>query len=190
MVRNLMGRRATRISQSISKGVTKVEELCLAWGILGIAALTIGNVLTRTLFATSIVFAEEISQFLIVFVTFLGLGYAAGKGRHIRMTALYDQLSEKPRKVLASVISLTTAALLFFLAYLSIRYALFTVRELGSVSPALRVPLWIVYLSAPIGFVLGGIQYALAFFKNLTSPGVWLSFDREDGYDEAPAADI
>jgi TRAP-type C4-dicarboxylate transport system permease small subunit len=181
-----MGKAATWIS----KAVTKLEELCLAWGILGIAALTIGNVFARTLFGTSLVFAEEISQFLIVFVTFLGLGYAAGQGRHIRMTALYDQIPDRARKVLATFIAGTTAVLLFYLAYLAVRYALDTVRELGSVSPALRVPLWIVYLAAPLGFVLGGIQYVLAFVKNLTTPGVWLSFEKEDGYDEAPPADI
>ncbi|HJL17208.1 MAG TPA: TRAP transporter small permease [Sandaracinaceae bacterium LLY-WYZ-13_1] len=179
-----------RFAVRISKVVTKLEELCLAWGILGIAVLTIANVIARSLFGTSIVFAEEISQFLIVFVTFLGLGYAAGQGRHIRMTALYDQLPDKPRKALATTIAATTAALLFYLSYLAVRYALFTVRELGSVSPALRVPLWYVYLAAPLGFGLAGIQYVLALVKNLTTDGVWLSFEKEDGYDEAPPADI
>ncbi len=177
-----------RVATRLSKAVTQLEELCLAWGILGIAALTIGNVIARTFFGTSLAFAEEISQFLIVLVTFLGLGYAAGKGRHIRMTALYDQLPEKQRKALTVLISATTSALLFYLSYLAVRYALSTVHELGSVSPALRVPLWIVYLSAPIGFALGGIQYALALIKNLTTPGVWLSFEVKDEYEELPPA--
>lgn len=179
-----------RAAREISKWITKLEELCLAWGILGIAALTIGNVIARTLFGTSLVFAEEISQFLIVFVTFLGIGYAAGQGRHIRMTALYDQLPERPRKALAVMIAATTSALLFYLSYLAVRYALDTVRELESVSPALRVPLWIVYLAAPLGFVLGGLQYALAVVKNLTTKGVWLSWERDDGYDELPPEGI
>lgn len=179
-----------RAAQTLSKAVTRLEELCLAWGILGIAALTVGNVIARTFFGTSLAFAEEISQFLIVLVTFLGLGYAAGKGRHIRMTALYDQLPERRRKALTVLISATTSALLFYLTYLATRYALETVRTLGSVSPALRVPLWIVYLSAPIGFFLGGVQYALALLKNLTTPGVWLSFETEDAYDELPPEGI
>ena len=179
-----------RAAREISKWITKLEELCLAWGILGIAALTIGNVIARTAFSTSLVFAEEISQFLIVFVTFLGIGYAAGQGRHIRMTAIYDLLPERTRKVLAVTIAATTSALLFYLSYLAVRYALDTVRELGSVSPALRVPLWIVYLAAPLGFALGGLQYALAVVKNLTTKGVWLSFEKDDGYDELPPEGI
>ncbi|MEC7525681.1 MAG: TRAP transporter small permease [Myxococcota bacterium] len=179
-----------RVASTLSKAVTKLEELCLAWGILGIAALTIGNVIARTFFGTSLAFAEEISQFLIVFVTFLGIGYAAGKGRHIRMTAVYDQLAEPRRKALTILISATTSALLFYLAYLATRYALGTMRTLGSVSPALRVPLWVVYLAAPLGFALGGVQYALALVKNLTTEGVWLSWETEDRYDELPPEGI
>ena len=175
-----------RAAERISRFVEIVEELCLAGGILGIAGLTIANVLARSLFSRSIVFAEEVSQFLIILVTFVGLGYAAAKGRHIRMTAIYDQLPERARKVLMQIITCTTAALLFYLAYLGIDYAAGTVRTLGSVSPALRVPLWIVYLAAPLGFSLAALQYVLAFVKNLTEDGVWLSFDRKDEHEGDP----
>lgn len=176
--------------EQLARVVTKIEEVLLAGGILGIAGLTIANVLTRTLFGHSLVFAEEISRFLIIVVTFLGLGYAAAQGRHIRMTAIYDQVPERSRKALRMFITGTTALLLFYFGYLSVRYAVGTVRELGSVSPALSVPLWIVYLAVPLGFVLAGIQYVLAFVKNLTSPGIWLSFEKKDEYEEPPPADI
>jgi TRAP-type C4-dicarboxylate transport system permease small subunit len=76
---------------------------------------------------------------------------------------------------------------MFVLTWLSLEYIFGTVRVLGSTSPVLRVPLYLVYLAAPIGFVLAGVQYALAFLKNLTSEGVYLSFDHEDTYDEPPA---
>lgn len=183
-----MGERLTGAAASLSRAVTKIEETVLAGGILGIAALTIGNVLARSLLGKSLFFAEEVSQFLIVLVTFLGLGYATSRGRHIRMTAVYDQLSLRGRKVLMLLISSTTALLLFYLAYLALDYALGTVRALGSVSPVLRVPRWLVYLSAPLGFLLAGIQYLLAFVKNLAAPEVYLSFElRDEPGDESAA---
>lgn len=170
----------------------RFEEAVLSGGVLGIAALTIANVIGRALFSHSLAFAEEISQFLIVLVTFVGLGYAAGKARHIRMTAIYDQLPDAWRKRIIVVINATTCAMLVYLTYLSISYAVGTVRALGSVSPTLRVPLWTVYLSAPLGFGLAAVQYALALAKNLTSEGVWLSATKEDVYDpeEAPPEGI
>lgn len=159
-----------RLLSVLSTLVTRVEEACLAGGIAGIAVLTIANVVGRTLFGQSLAFAEEVSGFLIVFVTFLGIGYAAARGRHIRMTALLELLPEAHRRRLDRVVAITTAALLFGLSYLGLRYCLGTMRTLGSVSPVLGVPLWLVFLSAPLGFFLGGVQYVLVALRGGPEP--------------------
>jgi C4-dicarboxylate transporter DctQ subunit len=170
---------------ALFRAIQRVEELVVAWGILVIAALTVANVLSRTLLGESLAFAEELSQFCIVLVTFVGLGYAVSQARHIRMTAVYDQLGDRPRKALRVVICASTAALLFLLAWYALRYAE-TVRALGTVSPTLRVPLFLVYLAAPLGLALGGVQYVFAAWRNLTSPPgeVYLSFEHRDDYEE------
>ena len=174
------------LAQGLSRAITRIEELCLSWGTLGIALLTVGNVLSRALLGRSILFAQELCQFLIVLVTFMGIGYAVGEGRHIRMTALYDALPERWRKRLMLFITATSSGLLGWLAWLGFDYAWFTVRVLGPVSPVLQVPLHWVYIAAPLGLGLGAVQYALAFVKNLTTEGVHLSFRRVDEYDDAP----
>ena len=167
--------------------IQRIEEVLLATGILVIAALTIVNVFTRSALGLSLAFAEELSQFFIIVVTFVGAGYAASQGRHIRMTALYDQLSERRRKVLMLAISGSTCALCCALVFWSLRYAN-TVRELGTVSPALEVPLWLVYMAAPIGLGLTALQYGLTFYRNLRESTVYISYDVPDEY-EAPAED-
>lgn len=170
---------------TVFRVVQRVEEFVVAWGILAIAGLTVANVLSRSLFGASLAFAEELSQFCIVLVTFVGLGYAVSQARHIRMTALYDQLAPRPRKALRVLICATTALLLFLLAWYALRYAQ-TVHALGTVSPTLRVPLYIVYLAAPLGLGLGGVQYVFALWRNLTAPPdeVYLSFEHKDDYEE------
>lgn len=172
---------------AIFRVVTRLEEVCLAWGIIGIAALTIGNVLLRALTGESLLFAMELSRFLIVWVTFAGVGYAAGKGRHIRMTALVDAMGPRARKAVMLLVTGGTSILLLTLTWFALDYVLGTVRELGSVSPVLRVPRYLVYLAAPLGLFLGAIQYALAFFKNLVAPEIYLSFDTLDEHLELPA---
>jgi len=165
----------------ISLVIQAAEEKLLAFSILVIAAVTIVNVCSRTLCNVSLTFAEELSQFFILFVTFIGLGYAASKGRHIRMSALYDQLGRRARKFLMVVICGATSLLMWFLAYYSCWY-LFTIWELGSVSPALRVPFYLIYIVAPLGFMLAGAQYALAVVRNLLETDVYLSYDVKDEY--------
>lgn len=175
---------------TLFRAITKLEEHCIAWGILGITVLTIANVLLRSLLGFSLFFAEELSRFLIVLVTFLGLGYAASRGRHIRMTALYDVLPSTAQKKLMLIITLSTSALLFYLSWVAVRYVFDTVRVLGGVSPVLQIPKYLVYAAAPLGLFLGGVQYALAFVKNFTEREVYLSFEHKDEYDEQPPREL
>ncbi len=176
---------ATRLFRLISC----FEEICLAGGILGIALLTSANVVLRATLGWSLLFAEEVSRFLIVLVTFVGIGYAAGSGRHIRMTALYDAFGERARKRVMFVVTGVTSLLMFTLTWLALDYVLGTVRVLGAVSPVLHVPRFVVYLSAPLGFFLAGVQYLLSFVKNLTEDEVYIAFDQRDEYSEPPPAD-
>ena len=178
----------TKLSlERVSHWIQSVEEKLLALSILVIAIVTIVNVGSRTLLNISLTFAEELSQFFILLVTFVGLGYAASQGRHIRMSALYDQLGRRTRKLLMIGICGATSLLMWFLAYYACRY-LFTVWELGSVSPALRVPFYFVYVVAPLGFILAGAQYALAVARNIYEADIYLSYDVKDEYHDLPPA--
>jgi len=176
--------------QRVSRAVTWIEEVVLAWGVLLIAALTFANVIGRTLFGQSLASAEELSRFLIVLITFVGLGYGASRGRHIRMTAFYDALPDRPRKALMMVIAGSTAVLLGVFTWMAFDYVLLTVRPLGAVSPVLEVPVYLVYLSAPLGLALATLQYALAFLRNLTSDDIYVSWglrEADQGTGEEPA---
>jgi TRAP-type C4-dicarboxylate transport system permease small subunit len=163
--------------------IQRIEEVLISWSILTIAGLTIANVFSRTLFGESLAFTEELSQFLIIAVTFIGLSYAASRGRHIRMTAIYDQLPIRWRKALMIISSGFTGILMAALAVYSFRY-IQTVWFLESVSPVLQVPLYIVYLIVPCGLMLAALQYALAVARNCVSSGVYLSFDVKDEYEQ------
>lgn len=165
----------------LDRGLERTEYWILALGILAMAGLGIVNVIARNLFAASLTFGKEVDEILIILVTFAGLGYAARAGRHIRMTALYDELGDGARKALMVFVSVTTAALLFVLSYYAGRYVASTYR-IGSVTPALQIPLYLVYLVVPIGMALGAVQYLLAGIRNLLEPDVYISFRHRDEY--------
>jgi TRAP-type C4-dicarboxylate transport system permease small subunit len=172
-----------RIFAAIDSGIARFEAFVLAFGVLLMAANSIANVIGRFVFSQSIYFTEELNQFLIVLVTFVGLGYAARKGRHIRMSALYDQLGDRQRKLMMILIAAVTAGVMFVLAYYSYVYVS-RVARLGKVTPSLQVPLFLTYVWVPIGFIITGIQYILTVVKNLQSHDVYISYEAVDTYDE------
>ncbi len=178
------GGRFVRTLAAVDSVVAKFEVWVLAYGVLLMAANSVANVAGRFLFSQSIYFSEELNQFLIVLITFVGLGYAARKGRHIRMSAIYDQLSDRNRKILMIVIATVTSVIMFVLAYYSYEYV-YRVARLGKVTPALQVPLYLTYIWVPIGFFITGLQYALTVVSNLRHPDTYISYEEIDSYDES-----
>jgi TRAP-type C4-dicarboxylate transport system permease small subunit len=172
-------RRLIAMIGRFDRHMAAVERHLLGIGIMLMALITIANVMDRIVFSSSLFFAEEVSQFLVVLVTFVGTSTAARMGRHIRMTAFVDALGVTPRKVLLFVISLTTACLLFLLAWYSLDY-LDSLARVGRLTPSLRIPVYVIYAFLPVGLVLAGIQYLLAAVANVVREGAWVSFSQED----------
>lgn len=171
-----------RLLLGLDTWIARVEGVLLATGVLAMAANTIANVVARRM-GQSLYFAEEVNQFLMVLITFVGISYGVRNARHIRMSAIYDQLGDTGKKLFTIVISLVTAAFMFGLAYYSYEYVS-SVAARGRVTPALQVPLYLTYIWLPIGFTMAGIQYLLAVYRNLTQPEVYLSYHATEGYDE------
>ena len=145
------------------------------------AANTIFAVIIRFIFNDGIIYTDELNMIFIIVVTFAGLSYAARQGRHIRMSALYDLLNPKLRKIAMVIISAITAFFMFFLAYYAVLY-IQSVYSSGRILPALGIPVYIIYLWVPLGFVITGIQYILTIVKNIREDEVYLSTNIKDGY--------
>ncbi|WP_447045868.1 TRAP transporter small permease [Vreelandella sp. H-I2] len=165
----------------IDTAISKMEAVILAMGVLLMALNTVINVVARFVFGNSIMFSGELNRILIIMITFAGIGYAARHGRHIRMSAIYDALPVGGRKVLMIGIALFTSLVMFFLCYYSIVYIL-DLYSKGRVLPSMGLPIWIIYLWVPLGFLITAIQYLLTAVKNFTSHDVYLSTGVVDGY--------
>jgi TRAP-type C4-dicarboxylate transport system permease small subunit len=161
--------------------LSRLEEFMLAIGVIGMAIMTIAAVVTRFVFNDALTITDEMNMIFIIVVTFAGLSYAARNGRHIRMSAIYDAMPVKTRKILMICISTITAFFMFLLAYYSYYYIV-EVYESGRVLPALGIPVFYIYLWVPIGFTVTGVQYSFTVIKNLREKDVFLSTKIRDGY--------
>ena len=170
----------------IDRGLLEVEEVVLSYGTISLAVLVIGSVLSRTVLNRSWIFMEEVASTIMIFITFLGLGYCVRKARHIRMSAIHDMLPQSARKVLIIIVSLFTGMVMLVMGYWALLYTS-QVYTAGNVTPALRVPFYFIIMWIPIGFFMAAVEYFMAIYKNLRSREVYLSIEIPDGYeDERP----
>jgi C4-dicarboxylate transporter DctQ subunit len=176
--------------KSILRQVNKIFGTCINLFevtnlIICVGALTgllIANVIARDFFK-SIYFAEEVSEFLVIFTTFVGLSYGVRKARHIRMGAFLDIMHPKLEKVFIIIIAAVSAAVMFVMAYASYDYLINSMTR-GHMTPALRVPYWWFYVIIPIGFFMAGIQYLRTIIKNLVEEETWMSPEQQSEYEE------
>lgn len=170
---------------AIDHGFAVLEALIVGGCVLVMAFLMSAHVVGQLAFNHGIPGTYEVTEMLIIIMTFVGVGYAARNARHISMSAIYDQLSGRLRKGLLIIICVGTAVLMFYFAWKSAQYVSL-IHERGRVSSALHVPMWIVYLAVPIGFTLAGIQYILTTIRNLVSPDIYRSFSEKEEYSDIP----
>ena len=177
-----------RLFDRLDSGVESLEALITGTAIALMALNTIANVFGRYLFSKSLYFSEEVNEILMVTVTFVGLGYVTRKGRHIRMSAVYDLLPQVVRRWLMVVIALTTAAAMFLLAWHAFGYVE-KIAARGRITPAMQLPLWTTYVGVVAGLFLTGVQYLMTAWANATrTEGVWISYSETDEYEDPELA--
>ena len=183
--RNRVMQAVTATIRGIDRVLEWLETTIVAGAVIVMSVLMVTHVLGRMLIEEGIPGRSEITELLLVLITFVGVSYAVRRARHISMSALYDQLSGWPRKALIVLISVATGGLMLYMAWEAAGYVQTTYSRERSTS-ALQIPLWLVYISMPIGFTLAGIQYWLTAYRNLTSPDLYRSFTELEGYDAVP----
>lgn len=159
--------------------VMKIEEYILSYAVILIAVMVVGNVLSRAITGSSWGFSGEISEFAVILATFMGISYAARKGRHISMSAFFDVAPYPIRKTLAIFIPAITAICLFVLAYYAYGYMISSY-ERGRTTAALLIPVYIFYIFIPIGLILGGLQFIRNMWINIKEKEVYLATEKKD----------
>jgi C4-dicarboxylate transporter DctQ subunit len=165
--------------KTIDRVVRVMERVVLMAAIILSSVMLIAGVFARTVVQRSFTFTEEVSGFFIVSMTFIGIAYGARVGRHIRMSAIFDLVPGKIKKIMILIINAVTSVVLFILTYFAVGY-FEKVYRMKVLSPALRYPRAILVAFVVIGLFLGGIEYLKNFIFNLTTEEVYISTEKKD----------
>lgn len=113
-------------------------------------AVSFGQVLTR-FFQYPLSWSEELARYIAIWLTFLGASYALRHRALARVEALLGLLSDGQKRILAIVIGLLVLVFALFLCVYGYSISLRVIRQ---TSPAMFIPMSLVYASAPTGGLL------------------------------------
>jgi TRAP-type C4-dicarboxylate transport system permease small subunit len=131
------------------------------WALIAILAamaiMVFANVTLRFTTDRSILWVEEASRYLMIWLTFLGMGPVLRYGGHLGIDTLQEVLPRHAAVIRGSIFALLLA-FFAFMAWVGLRYA---VLAWSQTTPVLRMPIGAVYLAMPIGFALAMLHLAL-----------------------------
>lgn len=135
----------------------KIDNV-LGWILSILLAVMVLDVLwgvfTRYIMAEQSSWTDELARFLMIWVGILGAAYASGKNQHIAIDLLPNYLSDKNKIRLNTLVNVLI--ILFIIGVFIVggsRYVYISFK-LGQTSPALNLPMGLVYLVLPISGLL------------------------------------
>lgn len=115
--------------------------------------VTVGTmqVFWRYVLKSSLFWSEEIMRYLNIWTIFLGVSLGIPRKLHVAIEALLNCLKDTAKKRVTLIIHSIGVIFFVLLIYIGTRFTLFNVHQL---SPAVRVPMSMVYAAIPIGGIL------------------------------------
>ena len=140
------------------------EESIMIFLLAAISTVMMTQILARTFFA-SMTWPEEFSRYCYIWTVFLSLGYTIRKGNMLRVGLFMDLLPHKLRKTLEIITNIIMLVLFITLFRYSIIYTA-KIKISGQSSPAMLIPMWIMYMSTVIGFGLASLRMLQEIISN------------------------
>ena len=128
-------------------------EHALAYAFIAAVALNFINVVGRYGFGSTILSADELQIFIMVFMTFLGAAVVAWRNQHLRMDVLVNALPPPIRRLIKIAELVAIVILTAFVLWNSTYYAK-QMFNIGRVSDMAQVPMWIPHGVVAAGFGL------------------------------------
>ena len=135
---------------TFDRALIRVNRWIVIAILAAMASMVFANVALRFFTDGSILWVEEVSRYLMIWLTFLGAGLVLRYGGHIGIDTLQERLPRHAIPVRA-VIFVVMLGFFAVMLWLGIRYAAFTWAQ---TTPVMQIPIGAVYLAMPIGFAL------------------------------------
>jgi TRAP-type C4-dicarboxylate transport system permease small subunit len=135
---------------TFDRALLRVNRWVVIAILAAMALMVFANVALRFLTDHSILWVEEVSRYLMIWLTFLGSGIVLRYGAHIGIDTLQERFP-RAAPVIRATIFVVMLAFFVAMVWLGTRYALLT---WGQTTPVLEIPIGAVYLAMPVGFGL------------------------------------
>ena len=139
----------------------KFERNTLIVSLALMVVIIFTNVVLRYIFNSGLTWSEEMARYLFIWFSWIGVSAGLKDGEHLRVEILMTFLKKHGMLKSNEIINIFIAGVWLATTVIVAYYGFVVVSsqlELGVVTPAMRIPVWIGYLSVPACSTVIGIR--------------------------------
>lgn len=128
--------------------INRLAEVAAVVAFATLITVVSAAVFWRYVLNDSVVWAEELSRYCFIWVTFLGGGLGVGKNIHVGVDSLVMLLPQQPRKIVEVGVEIAIVIFLITLIAVGVQFMQF---GMNSRALMLQIPMGYVYAAVPAG---------------------------------------
>ena len=136
----------------------KKVDIILGRVLVAIMGIMVVNVLwqvfTRFVIGTPSSFTDELARYLMIWLGILGAAYVSGRNMHVAIDVLALKSNDKTQRILKLIVYSVIIAFALFAMVIGGSRLVYITFILDQHSPALQIPLGIVYAAIPLSGIL------------------------------------
>ena len=148
-----------------------IESILIVTIMILIIGLLSIEIFMRYVLSGSLGWSEEISRYLFIWFVYISMSYAITEDTHIRVEVLFRIVPESVKFLFKQIGVVLWIAFSIAFGYFSIEYVI-SMFDTGAVSGASQIPLWIISIGIPMGFILSIYRLLVIFIKNFKKESI------------------
>lgn len=147
--------------------IDKIIIFLSSISIMLMACIIVAGVVYRYFLNNPLSWSDEAARYLLVFITFIGAIPMITRGGFGQVESITSKLSPTAKIKFDFLIKVLCLVFTGIASLISIYLVFFSVSVRNQVSPALQIPMWIVYSILPLGFTLMFLRELQLFLKSI-----------------------
>lgn len=139
-----------------------LEEGITVIAYFSMALVVLWSVLCRYVLKIPFVYGDEAARYLTIYSVFFGVSLGVRKGAHLGVEAFVNMMPESLRNIVMRSAEIFTTIMFFALSWATLIMTI-KVYFTGQHSSSLFIPMWMIYMSMPIGMFFSGIRELQVF---------------------------
>lgn len=145
------------VFKKIDNALCRIEEFITVIGYFSMTLVVLWSVLCRYVLKIPFVYGDEAARYLTIYSVFIGVSIGVRKGAHLGVEAGVDMLPSSIQEIVRISSIVFTSFMFFALSYVTLEMTM-KVYSTGQHSSSLNIPMWMIYMSMPLGMFLSGIR--------------------------------